>query len=126
MRKVICMPCLHAYTAVYGASCGRKVALSPPCHVCSTCTPLLVQRRWDAICCLLVLYVALYLPVQLAFDHSSGFSWLRGISVAADLFFAVDVYVNLRTGLLLLPKYTRMILARSRLPHLHTYMLDAP
>ena len=54
--------------------------------------------RWDAACCMLVLYVALSLPPQLAFADARDFGWLRVIGLIIDLFFVVDVYVNLRTG----------------------------
>lgn len=56
--------------------------------------------RWDTLCCLLVLYVALTLPVQVAFANSRSLSWLRGIDLAIDVLFIIDVYINFRTGAL--------------------------
>ena len=54
--------------------------------------------RWDSACCLLVLYVALALPPQVAFADSSKFGWFRAVDLLSDAFFAIDVYVHLRTG----------------------------
>ena len=58
----------------------------------------MVCCRWDACCCVLVLYVALMLPPQLAFGTTSSVGALRIVGLAVDAFFVLDVYVNLRTG----------------------------
>jgi hypothetical protein len=54
--------------------------------------------RWDTVCCLLVLYVALALPPQVAFADSSEIGLLRVLDLIIDGLFFIDVYINFRTG----------------------------
>jgi hypothetical protein len=59
----------------------------------------MVVSRWDALCCLLVLYVALTLPVEVAFHGSSDrFDVWTAIGICIDILFVVDMYINFRTG----------------------------
>lgn len=56
--------------------------------------------RWDALCCLLVFYVSLALPVEIAFGGSNqNFALLTIMDKVIDVLFIMDVYVNFRTGL---------------------------
>lgn len=61
-----------------------------------------MRCRWDALCCLLVFYMSLALPVEIAFrGDSPNYTALSIIDKGFDLLFLVDVYVNFRTGSLL-------------------------
>lgn len=53
------------------------------------------------MCCLLVFYVSLALPVEVAFrGDSPPFDVLSIIGTVIDVLFLIDVYVNFRTGVL--------------------------
>jgi hypothetical protein len=53
------------------------------------------RRRWDAISCVLIVFIAFTLPYRIAFVEDDFLAW-RFIDFAIDLHFLADLVVNVR------------------------------